>query len=454
MVESKYYYLKVTSNYNKIHSLLNFAILFFRMRVDIMRFPQYSDFFSDPPFGFDIFHRRRQNYDDAVREIPVQFDPCSSVRTCRQNRATDNRSPFSDFDPDIPEDFWKPVIRQENNITYRSNSNKKLKKDRKQSEETNSAFLYLSDDESSDINNSGVSTKSRRKSLSRSKKSHDAKAEEFSSSIPGTSAGSLQTEGKTEIKKPKIGVSHKTEEELEKACDYKSTLETGQSKAECIEVDSLEEAIDYQDLCDFFGCDRSIAQPEKPTKNSSSTNIRPTPSYPAYDIIRTILKKENRCIDYIEGDGNCFFRSFSKVIYGSESCHSELRQAVVDLLEKFPREFEQFIDGSVHEHIKSMRKLGTWATQTEIYVAATLLQRDVYVLSPDHTGEVYRWLLFSPRFSYKEASVYDRCYLTLCHTNGNHYDRIASVDKNCNCGVPPPRMMGIQGAVDLTKEVV
>lgn len=418
-----------------------------------MRFPQYSDFFSDPPFGFDLFHRRRQNYDAAVREIPVQFDPFSSLHTFRQNRATDNRSAFSDFDGDIPEDFWEPVIRQDNKASKRSNTYKKLKKDRKQLEETSPAFLYLSDDESCDINNSGVSTKSRRKSLSRSiKKSQDAKADEFRSSIPGTGAGSLQAV--TDIKKPKIGVSHTADEELEKACNYKSTLETGQSKPECIEVDSLEEAVDYQDLCDFFGCDGSTTQPETSTKSSSSSNIRPTPSYPAYDIIRRILKKENRCIDYIEGDGNCFFRSLSKVIYESESCHSELRQAVVDLLEKFPREFEQFIDGSVHEHIKTMRKLGTWATQTEIYVAATLLQRDVYVLSPDHTGEVYRWLLFSPRFSYKEASVYDRCYLTLCHTNGNHYDRIASVDKNCNCGVPPPRMMGIQGAVDLTVEVV
>lgn len=62
-----------------------------------MRFPQYSDFFSDPPFGFDLFHRRRQNYDAAVREIPVQFDPFSSLHTFRHNRATDNRSAFSDL---------------------------------------------------------------------------------------------------------------------------------------------------------------------------------------------------------------------------------------------------------------------------------------------------------------------------------------------------------------------
>lgn len=126
-----------------------------------MRFPQYSDFFSDPPFGFDLFHRRRQNYDAAVREIPVQFDPFSSLHTFRQNRATDNRSAFSDFDGDIPEDFWEPVIRQDNKASKTSNTYKKLKKDRKQLEETSPAFLYLSDDESCDINNSGVSTKSR-----------------------------------------------------------------------------------------------------------------------------------------------------------------------------------------------------------------------------------------------------------------------------------------------------
>ena len=421
------------------------------MIVDAMRVPFSTDFFSDPPFGFfDVFHRPRREHDSVVREIPIQFEPFTVQHNQRWNRATQGRSPDSDFDADIPDEFWEPVLPQKVD-----SSTKPLK--RKGVEETeeqgNEAFVDLSDEAGSyDVNNSGVIGKCRRRSLSRSRKHYGSKKSEFRDSCPGASPASSQNCGNKD-KKDQNKMDHSAAKDLEEAGFIKPTFEnTNDRKTDCIEIDSLEEASDYQDLCDFFGCDGNIKKTEKASRNDS--NIRPCPSYPAYETIRTILDKEHRCVDYIQGDGNCFFRSLSKVIYGSESCHSELRQAVVDLLEKFPREFEQFIDGSVHEHIKNMRKEGTWATQTEIYVAATLLQRDIYILSPDHTGDVYRWLLFSPRFSYKEAAVYDRCYLTLCHTNGNHYDRIALVGKSCNCFAPPPQLMGIREDVDLIDEVV
>lgn len=191
------------------------------------------------------------------------------------------------------------------------------------------------------------------------------------------------------------------------------------------------------------------------TQKLNDVNITPCPSYPAYRTIREIIARGGRQVDYIHGDGNCFFRALSKIIYGSESCHEEIRQAVVDIMEKYPKEFEQFIDtGSTHEHIINMRKLGTWGTQAEIYGAATLLQRDVYVLSPDHTGENYRWLLFSPRFLHEEGRPYHNCYLTLCHTNGNHYDRIAPLQGECNCHLPRPQMSGIRAQIDLTDNEV
>ncbi|KAK3082975.1 hypothetical protein FSP39_010468 [Pinctada imbricata] len=144
----------------------------------------------------------------------------------------------------------------------------------------------------------------------------------------------------------------------------------------------------------------------------------------------------------------------SKIIYGSESSHEQLRQAVVDFVEKYPRHFEQYVDGgTLQDHIICMRENGAWGTQLEIYAAATLLQRDIYVLSPDHSGKKYRWLLFTPRFSYPEANTYDKCYITLCHTNGNHYDRIASKTGSCNCGREAPVLSGIQTEVDLTEHI-
>lgn len=189
---------------------------------------------------------------------------------------------------------------------------------------------------------------------------------------------------------------------------------------------------------------------------SQSENMRntvcPTPSYPAYDYLKRLLHREERIVDYINGDGNCFFRALSKVLYMTETCHMEIRQAVVDLIEKYPREFEQFTDGpSLHEYIIDMRRSGTWATQAEIYAATTLLQRDIYILSPDPGGDEYKWLLFSPRLEYTtSSSSSDPCYLTLCHTNGKHYDRIAALDGGCNCPLSPPVLSGVSGEIDLT----
>jgi hypothetical protein len=43
------------------------------------------------------------------------------------------------------------------------------------------------------------------------------------------------------------------------------------------------------------------------------------------------------------------------------------------------------------------------------------------------------------------------CYLTLCHTNGNHYDRITPVFAACNCQLPPPALDGVSLLMDLTE---
>ncbi|XP_021358090.1 uncharacterized protein LOC110453458 [Mizuhopecten yessoensis] len=229
---------------------------------------------------------------------------------------------------------------------------------------------------------------------------------------------------------------------------------------------------EFYDLCDEdCECQKLVvnlpppkAKVTTPTKESSETpkenlaktpsdnrNISAPPSYPAYKIIRKVISSFGGIVDYIRGDGNCFFRALSKVIYGVESCHGEIRQAMVDIMEKFPKDFEQFIDNrSIEDHFQEMRKDGVWATQAEIYGAASFLQRDIYILSPDHTGDEYRWLLFSPRLKCSKVDSYHTCHVTLCHTNGNHYDRIAPATGECNCGVAPPILNGTNLQVDLT----
>ncbi|PVD27018.1 hypothetical protein C0Q70_12168 [Pomacea canaliculata] len=206
------------------------------------------------------------------------------------------------------------------------------------------------------------------------------------------------------------------------------------------------------------------------------------PSYTVYKYLKATLASLERQVDYIRGDGNCFFRALSKEIYGSENFHAEWREAVVDVIECYPRIFGQYIDtNSMTLHVREMRRLGTWATTCEIYAAATLLQHNIYVLAPDHNQKEYRWLLFSPhqltrhytggnntQMHTQGKSVGDFCrghscstsgissaahhfYLTLCHTNGNHYDRIMPAFVSCNCQLPPPSLDGATVLVDLTE---
>ncbi|XP_067679680.1 uncharacterized protein [Haliotis asinina] len=195
-------------------------------------------------------------------------------------------------------------------------------------------------------------------------------------------------------------------------------------------------------------------QVETPSRRNqdSGKRVTPTPSYPVYRYLKSKLSSDGRQIDYIRGDGNCFFRALSKDIYDSEEFHEDVRQAVVDLVEKFPREFEQFLDAGTQmpDHIKEMRKTSTWASSAEIYAAATLLQRDIYVLSPDHSGDAYNWMLFKPRFTYTRDTSYHPCFITLCHTHGNHYDRITPNHGKCNCDYEPPALSGVSAYVDLT----
>lgn len=203
---------------------------------------------------------------------------------------------------------------------------------------------------------------------------------------------------------------------------------------------------DHEKVCDS---DRFLRSRTLATEKA----INDTSSYEVYSYLKALLLSTDRQIDAIKGDGNCFFRALSKVVYCAQGFYDEMRQAVVDVLEKHPKRFEQFADEPMKEHIANMRLDKTWATQTEIYAAATLLQRDVFILSPDQSkSDSYRWLLFSPQFRYSSDIECCPCYLTLCHTHGNHYDRIAPIDGKCNCDLPPPEMSGVEGTVDLTTD--
>ena len=98
-----------------------------------------------------------------------------------------------------------------------------------------------------------------------------------------------------------------------------------------------------------------------------------------------------KVIHQIRGDGNCFFRTISFVITGSENYHQEVRALIVshmsniqDAVESYCLDpgttLEQYLENS------QMSICGTWATDVEIFVTAHLLATDICCYSPSATG--------------------------------------------------------------------
>lgn len=127
----------------------------------------------------------------------------------------------------------------------------------------------------------------------------------------------------------------------------------------------------------------------------------------------------------IAGDGNCFFRAISFSLTNSEDFHGIIRNAVCVHMMENEELFNPFLnDGvqTVQSHLSSteMSKLGTWATEVEIFASAHLLNIDIYTYSRGC------WLKFAAddvQFSTETRS--GAVYLN--HHHQHHYNVILSV---------------------------
>ena len=85
-----------------------------------------------------------------------------------------------------------------------------------------------------------------------------------------------------------------------------------------------------------------------------------------------------RAIKPIAGYGNCFFRSISYIITGSELQHMDVRRVVLDhmkFIDYYPAGYastEQYIQ------VTRMDKFETWGTDTEMVTLAHMLQTYIF----------------------------------------------------------------------------
>ena len=95
------------------------------------------------------------------------------------------------------------------------------------------------------------------------------------------------------------------------------------------------------------------------------------------------------------GDGNCFFRTLSYILYGDQGNHQQLRVYLAKFAKLNPNLFQPLDwKGTVENHARSMLPVGTWATQVELSAIATLFRVQVFSCTPHQQTKYYHWLVF------------------------------------------------------------
>jgi len=167
-------------------------------------------------------------------------------------------------------------------------------------------------------------------------------------------------------------------------------------------------------------CKQSV--PEKSTPSLSITDL---------------LSRQNRKVISVLGDGNCFFRALSMIIYGSQEEHERVRGVIVENIEQNPENFIALLPPrrTVQQHTEVMKNSRVWATQVEIQAAVEVYGVPLYLFTQTPTRNSYHWLCYTPRT--RAAPTIPQTHLELAHPLSVHFDAITDVTTNKPSTVPP-----------------
>jgi len=131
-------------------------------------------------------------------------------------------------------------------------------------------------------------------------------------------------------------------------------------------------------------------------------------------------------IEYIDGDGNCLFRSLSDQLYGDDKKHIEVRDAIMNYIAANDEHFSLFIedDESFDDYVNRLRCPGEWGGHQELYAASQVLCVDIHV----HQLDGPTFLLPSPAKS--------RTELHLSYHGEYHYNSLKRIDKQAAISLP------------------
>ena len=122
------------------------------------------------------------------------------------------------------------------------------------------------------------------------------------------------------------------------------------------------------------------------TEGTSTGNERALGLSANFDIVLgRRLENYNRGIEEARGDGNCFFRAVSRMVYASNEYHLHVRSQARTYLREQRDEFEGFItneyNNSINAYIRSMSQDGHWADNPIIRATADALNIEIHIIS-------------------------------------------------------------------------
>lgn len=97
------------------------------------------------------------------------------------------------------------------------------------------------------------------------------------------------------------------------------------------------------------------------SSSNSKSELEPTKSV-RFEVFSTIQVPDLNVADYrvvrTDPDGNCLFRAFSVVLYGTQAHYKELRRDGIKYIEDNRQTFHKYVVNDFEEYVTSQKNLG------------------------------------------------------------------------------------------------
>lgn len=121
-----------------------------------------------------------------------------------------------------------------------------------------------------------------------------------------------------------------------------------------------------------------------------------------------------------------FYRATSFAITGAQSSHSKIRKAIINHMTAKTEELKSHVQ-NVEEHLGKMTTTGEWATDAELFAAASLLQTDIMLWLQRGDWALFERNVLEKSLSLSDSDLCDKPVIYLQHTNSNHFDYVKGI---------------------------